>query len=233
MKIYENMEQGSEEWHKVRQGVLTASEMKLIITPTLKVAANKEKRTHVYEIAAQRITEYTEPKYFNSDMMRGHEDEIDAIEIYSENYAPVKTVGFITNDKYGFTLGFSPDGLVDEETAPADQDDGFIEVKSRMQKHQLATIIADEVPAEYMLQIQTGMLVTERKWCDFISYCGGMPMKTLRVYADIDMQSAILKAAEQFENEVAGAIRDFEAKLADDNERLIETERREEMEIVV
>ena len=51
-------------------------------------------------------------------------------------------------------------------------DDGLIECKSRRQKFQVETISADQVPAEYMLQIQTGFLVSGRKWLDFISYCG-------------------------------------------------------------
>jgi hypothetical protein len=28
-----------------------------------------------------------------------------------------------------------------------------------------------------MLQVQGQLLVTERKWCDLICYCGGLPMK--------------------------------------------------------
>ena len=34
--------QGSEEWHAARCGLLTASEMHLIVTPTLKAASNEK-----------------------------------------------------------------------------------------------------------------------------------------------------------------------------------------------
>ena len=68
--------QGSDEWLAARCGLLTASEMKLILTPTLKIAANDKTRAHVYEIAAQRITRYVEPTYIGDDMLRGQEDEI-------------------------------------------------------------------------------------------------------------------------------------------------------------
>ena len=143
--------QGSEEWHNARRGLLTASEMKLILTPTLKMAANDKSRAHLWELAAQRISGYVEPSYIGDEMLRGWEDEIRARDLYAKRYAPVEEVGFVTNDQWGFTLGYSPDGLVGE--------DGLIEIKSRRQKFQVQAIATGEVPDEYALQIQTGLLV--------------------------------------------------------------------------
>ena len=86
IKYNYDVEQGSDEWHYLRCGILTASEMNKIITPTLKIADNEKTRSHVYEIAAQRITKYVEPQYISDDMLRGKEDEIYALELYSEKY---------------------------------------------------------------------------------------------------------------------------------------------------
>lgn len=190
--VYHNdLIQGEEAWHLARLGTLTASEMHLIITPTLKVADNDKTRAHVYELLAQRVTGYVEPSYISDAMLRGWTDEIDARELYSEKYAPITEVGFVTNDKWGFKIGYSPDGLVG--------DDGLIECKSRMQKLQMRTIVDDEVPAENIIQIQTGLLVTGRKWCDYCSYSGGMPFYVKRVFADRMVQEAIILAAAAFE----------------------------------
>src|SRR3546814_13754919 len=109
-------------------------------------------------------------------MLRGMDDEIIARDEYTKHHAPVEQTGFITNDKWGFTIGYSPDGLVG--------DDGLIECKSRRQKYQVQTIIANvatdtAVPAS-LIQVQTGMLVAERKWFALISYCGGLPMAVIR-----------------------------------------------------
>jgi len=112
VKIYEDLLQGSDDWLQARCGLLTASEMKLIITPTLAVAKNDKVKAHLYELTAQRITQYVEPHYIGDDMIRGHEDEVEARIIYEANYGEVDDVGFITNDKWGFTLGYSPDGMV-------------------------------------------------------------------------------------------------------------------------
>jgi hypothetical protein len=109
IKYHTDVFQGSNEWLELRRGILTASEMKLIITPTLKIADNDKTRAHLYELAAQRISGYVEPHYVSDDMLRGQEDEIYAREAYAQHFAPIETVGFITNDKWGFTLGYSPD----------------------------------------------------------------------------------------------------------------------------
>lgn len=220
-KIHDDMVQGSAEWFAARCGLLTASEMKLIVTPTLKAASNTYERAHLYELLAQRITGHVEPSYLGNDMLRGHEDEIDAKILYNANYAPVTDAGFITNDSFGFTIGYSPDGMVG--------DDGLIEVKSRRQKFQVETIINNAVPDEHVIQVQTGLLVTGRKWCDFLSYSAGLPMAVIRVEPDFAVQVAILQAAKAFEDRLAEKFDAFAEALA--TRRFIATERRIEQEM--
>ena len=224
IKYHPDLIQGSDEWLAARCGLLTASEMKLILTPTLKIAANEKERAHLYELLAQRITRYVEPHYVNDDMLRGQEDEVEARLIYVRNYAPVDDMGFITNSKWGFTIGYSPDGLVGA--------DGLIECKSRRQKFQIETLIGGVMPDDYALQVQTGLLVSERKWLDFISYSGGLPMLTLRVYPDPKVQEAIVDAAIEFEDRLASKMDQYAEVLAS-GARLIPTERRVEQEIVL
>jgi len=216
--------QGSDEWHAARCGLLTASEVKLILTPTLKIAANDKTRAHVWELLAQRLTRYTEPSYIGDAMLRGWRDEILARDLYSQHYAPVTEAGFITNDQWGFTLGYSPDGLVG--------DDGLIECKSRAQKFQIQTIAENEVPGEFMLQLQTGLLVTGRAWVDFISYSGGLPMFVKRVLPDMEIQGAIIDAATAFELTLAERANDYEDSLMS-MPVVIETERHVEQEMMV
>jgi len=232
MRMHRDLVQGSDEWLAARCGILTASEMKLILTPgTLKQASNDKERAHLFELLAQRVTHYVEPHFVTDDMLRGHEDEIEAKRIYSENYAPVdSSVGFITNDKWGFTLGYSPDGMVGV--------DGLIECKSRRQKYQVQTLIENTltgtIPADFMLQIQTGLLVTDRDWMDFISYSVGLPMTTIRVFPDSRIQAAIIEAAGAFEDRLSKQLAAFrEASKAEAGRRVIPTERRIAQEMFV
>lgn len=227
IKTYPDLIQGSDEWHQIRCGMITASEVKLLLTPTLKQANNDKSRAHIWELAAQRITGYVEPSYISDDMLRGHDDEVTARDLYRKHIAPVEETGFVTNDSFGFMLGCSPDGLVG--------DDGMIECKSRRQKYQVKTIVEnwrdDTVPDEYALQVQTGLMVTERKWCDLVSFSGGLPMVPMRVYANEEMQAAIREACEVAEEKIEAAIRDFELAVA--AREYLATERRIEEEMVI
>jgi hypothetical protein len=226
--IHAEFYQGSEEWAAARCGMLTASEMKLILTPTtLKAAQNEKERGHLFELLAQRISKYVEPQYVSDDMLRGQEDETEALDLYDKHFAPIERVGFITNDKWGFTLGYSPDALVGK--------DGLVECKSRRQKFQVETFINNvaesTVPAEFLLQVQTGLLVSERSWLDFISYSGGLPLAVIRAYPDEKVQEAIVAAAGGFETRLAANFAKFEAAIA--AAPLIPTKRRILQEITL
>lgn len=238
--VHKDLLQGTDEWHDVRRGIVTASTVgNLIATrrltagdydcpdcgapandpcrsktkqgaviktfhPDRAETARKSKSPLVFETAsndlsrsltlllvAERITGWTEFTFTNFAMERGIEDEPKARAKYSEHYAPVTEVGFMTEDKWGFTLGYSPDGLVGEE--------GLIEIKSRSPKAQLATILADVPPAENMPQLQAGLMVSGRKWLDYVSYAGGMPLFVKRVYPEPRWFDAITNAVTAFE----------------------------------
>lgn len=224
LKIHPEMVQGSDEWYKARCGLLTASEMRHIITPAkLQYATNEKTRDHLDELAAQRVTKFVEPTFFSAHMERGQNDESYARGYYADNIAPVMQVGFVTNDKWGFTLGYSPDGLVDL--------DGLIECKSRLQKFQFRLILGGKIPSEHILQMQAGMLIAERAWCDYVSFCGGMHMKVIRVHADEVMQKALIDAAASFHEDLNAAIKEYELRIVDPDARLIPTERHSDMEI--
>lgn len=217
--------QGTDEWLALRRGILCASEIKHILTvKTLKQASNDKEKTHLFELLSQRITDYVEPHYISDDMLRGRDDEIEARHQYGLHYAPVKEIGFITNDRWGFTIGYSPDGLIG--------DDGLIECKSRRAKYQVQTIAEDAVPEEYILQLQTGLLVSERKFIDFVSYSAGLPMFVKRVYPDQVIQDAIVDAASAFERRIEERARQYHATLSA-MPVLIPTERRVEQEMYV
>lgn len=222
VRYHADLIQGSEEWLQQRCGLLTASEMRHILTPTLKQAQNDKSRAHEWELLFQRITGFVEPHYVSDDMLRGHDDEKEARDLYAKHRAPVTEVGFITNDQWGFAIGYSPDGLVG--------DDGLIECKSRRGKYQVQTIAEDRVPEEYVLQLQTGLLVTGRAWIDFVSYSAGLPMFVKRVEPDPLIQGAIVAAATAFEARLIEKEREYRATLTT-MPVVIETERRQEMEM--
>lgn len=200
--------QGSDEWLEARRGIVTASTVgRLITAKTIKPASNDHSRALTAQLVAERITGWSEEPYVSHDMLRGSLDEPVARALYAEHYGvTVDQVGLMVRDDWGFKIGYSPDGLVG--------DDGLIEIKSRRPKQHLATILADEVPAENMAQIQCGLLVADRQWCDYISYCGGMPMWVKRVEPDPRWHEAILTAVKQFEEAASEMVARYEAAVA-------------------
>ena len=218
IKTYTDLEQGSDLWLEARCGLLTASVIGKLLTPTLRVADNETSRGVINTLAAERLTGHVEYVHPNFDMQRGTDDEPVARAVYAEHYAPVDEVGFITLKTDAFTLGFSPDGLVGDE--------GLIEIKSRKPAGQIATVFAGRPPGYNVAQLQTGLYVTGRKWLDYVSYSAGLPLFVCRVYPDANWFAAIDAAATQFEEDVTTIVANFQRLTAD----MPPTERRLELD---
>lgn len=155
-------------------------------------AGNDESRNLTATLAAERVSGFVDPTWMSQDMYRGVFDEPFAVDAYAQHFATtVETVGFMVRDFGGFEIGCSPDGLVGE--------DGMIEVKSRRQRTHLQAVVSDSVPLENMAQLQAALLVSGRKWIDYLSYCGGMELYPKRVYPDSRWQTVILDAVRLFE----------------------------------
>ena len=155
----------------------------------------------IMTLAAERITGHVEPIQTSRAMERGTLDEPYARDAYSTHYAKVNELGFMVREFDGFRIGYSPDGLVG--------DNALIEIKSRNQKTQLKTVLADEVPGENMAQLQTGLLVSGRAWIDYVSYSGGMKLWTKRVDPDPNWGYAIMQAADQAETIISNMVSDY------------------------
>lgn len=159
--------------------------------PVIETADNETSRALALTLVAERLSGLTEDTPMTSDMWRGVEVEPYARDKYAEHHKPVVEVGFMIRDDWGFQIGYSPDGLVG--------DDGLIEVKAPRAKTHVQQVIEGRVPTHYMAQIQTGLLVSGRAWCDYIPLSGGLPMWTKRIYPDLTWHTAIVSAVRAFE----------------------------------
>lgn len=219
---YYDCEQRSDEWNKLRLGMVTASAVGRLLTPTLKIASNDDSRGLLGTIVAERITGQAEPSFINDDMLRGILHEPFARDRYAEhNKVTVREIGFVVRDDLGFEFGASPDGLVGSA--------GGIEVKCPRAKTHIRTIVADQVPPQYLAQVQASLLVTGRDWWDFISFCAGLPMWTKRVYPDPAWQEAIVEAVTSFEAAAAEMV----GKYREGSKDLPATEAIPDLEVVI
>ena len=178
MQIY-NCEQGSFEWHELRSGRFTA-------TDAVELHTNKKGlETLALEKATYRITRVP-PEFFETPAMaRGKELEPQARAAYKQvTGQEVQEVGFCVKDDY---VGCSPDGLVG--------DSGLIEIKCKTGPHHLFAVINNWVDPKHFAQMQFQMLVTGRKWCDYVLYNPDFfePIYIQTVKADAKYQAELIE----------------------------------------
>ena len=175
--------------------------------PVLTVADNDTARGLIATLAAERITGHVESGPMTSDMLRGIDSEPFARDAYAEHHGVVvEEVGFMVRDFGHYSIGASPDGLVG--------DTGGIEIKAPRAKGHIGTVLAGEVPAQYVAQVQTLLLVSGRGWWDFVSFNGGMHLYTTRVHPDPAWFEAIKAAAAEAERAIADITTRYEAAVA-------------------
>jgi hypothetical protein len=132
-------------------------------------------------------------------MLRGIEMESEARGLYSLlSGQEVVQVGLcLSEGKAGY--GASPDGLIGE--------DGGVEIKCPLVSTHVSYLLANKLPSDYFQQVQGGLLVTGRKWWDFVSYYPGLRPLLIRVEPDKAFQKALKVELELFVNELDDIVR--------------------------
>jgi len=160
--IFVNCEQGTPEWFAARAGVITASKFADAVSTLKGGAPSQVSKDYAYKVAIERIYgETTEDTYVTWEMRRGTELEPlarIAYEARTGNLAEESGI-VLTDDRI---FGYSTDGFVD--------DDGLIEIKCPNSARKLVEMWETGDISEYEHQIQGGLWITGRKWCDFIMY---------------------------------------------------------------
>tara|TARA_R110000822_G_scaffold303522_3_gene428245 strand:- start:426 stop:1052 length:627 start_codon:yes stop_codon:yes gene_type:complete len=161
MNIIESCEQGSTEWLSLRLGKITASRVKDVLTKGRGTSPSKTAESYMMELIAEILTGNSKPFFENDAMRWGTETEPQARAMYAVNndFVDVKEVAFVEHNEQ---VGISPDGLVG--------DDGLLEIKCPNTTTQLKRALSDDYSADYKAQIQMQLWVTEREWCDFLSF---------------------------------------------------------------
>jgi len=162
--------QGSDEWLQARCGVITASNFATAI------GSGKTMQSYMYKLAAERITGEVAEMYKNDAMQRGNDLEPVACKEYEfeHNTTVQETSLWLLDDD----IGASPDRLIG--------DDGLLEIKCPLAHTHVGYLDKLKLPSIYKAQVQGQMWVTDRQWCDFVSYHPDMKSMTIRVLRDDD-----------------------------------------------
>ena len=196
--VYGGIEQGSEEWLKIRLGKVTASGVADVLAKT-KTGVSASRGNYLIKLAIQRVTGVVEESYTNDAMQWGIDNEAQArvaYEVVSGNF--VDQIAFVDHPMISW-FGASPDGLVN--------DDGLVEIKCPNSATHWSYIKDDGPPGKYYIQMQAQMACTGRSWCDFVSFDPRMPERSRlfikRVMREDDYIAEMEAEIKKFLDEVA------------------------------
>lgn len=192
-----DIEQGSEEWLSTRAGIVTASEAGcLLVKGKHATGLGDGAITYAYTIAAEKITGKPKRSFNNAAMQLGKELEPVARDLYKEiSENPVDECGIMLR----LNAGYSPDGII--------RHNGLIEIKTREPHLQAELLYTLSIPTNYFNQIQFGLLISQREWCDLVVYCPGMPLFINRIEPDEKIQIAYKDKLVVFQEFVEGIIK--------------------------
>jgi hypothetical protein len=188
--------QGSPDWFEVRRGLPTASQFQRIL------AAGKGRQSYLWQLASERMTGEVTEGYSNADMERGNRMEPFIRRQYEMHRGvEVRKIGFIRNGK----AGASTDGLVDSGFG------GIVEFKS-MEPHLLGPILDRPVcPNQFVAQVQGGLMVSERAYCDLMIYWHQQfPHVLIRVERDEEKIKELRNAVDVFDLELRRLVKRLE-----------------------
>lgn len=192
-----NYPQGSDDWLRARCGVITASRFgdarkKLTRASGEKKAGDPhgDAERYAWTVAVETIARQPlDDTFVNYAMRRGRDLEPIARQQYElRTDSLVEEASLVLTDDSRF--GYSTDGLVN--------DDGLVEIKCPLSAEKLGNVWANPGAAhlEYLDQIDGGLWITGRKWCDLVIYCDwlkpvGKDLFVTRIFRNEDRIEAL------------------------------------------
>lgn len=195
------IEQGSPEWHALRCGKATASQIANIVRKT-KTGFSATRDRYMGELVAERLTLVPTPRFKSAEMEWGTENEGAARNAYAFFAdSNVALCPFVDHPRIAQS-GASPDGLVG--------DVGLVEIKCPTTHVHIATLLGGPINPDYAIQMQWQMACTGRAWCDFVSFDPRMPtdmqLHVARVVRDDVLIATLETEVEKFLAEVDATV---------------------------
>lgn len=198
--VIEGVLQGTPEWHQMRCGMPTASCFADILAKGRGGGESASRRKYLLTLVGERLTGEVAESYSNAHMERGKVMEAEARDLYAfRTGADLRQVTFIRNEQV--RAGASPDSLIG--------DDGLLEIKTRLPALQLEVLMSGGLPSEHKAQVQGQLLVTGRRWVDYVSYWPKLPLHIVRVERDEEYINQLWAQIAVFNSEIAELVDRF------------------------
>lgn len=197
------VEQGSNAWHAMRLGKVTASRI-ADLTARTKTGWGASRANYAAQLVAERLTQTPTETFTNAAMQWGKDYEAEARNAYAfYSDCAVTEIGFVSHPAIAMA-GASPDGHVG--------DDGSLELKCPNTATHIETLLGGSVPGKYIGQMQWQMACSGRQWCDFASYDPRLP-ETMRLFVRrVKRDQAMIS---ELENQVRDFLKEVEATVTE------------------
>lgn len=179
-------EQRTPEWFEARLGRPTASRFGDIMAKT-RSGYSASRKNYRAELVIQRLTQQIPENYQSSAMEWGVENEpVARLQYELESGNTVEDTSLWLHDD--IEAGASPDGLIGS--------DGCLEIKCPNTATHLETLRTGKIPRQYFAQVQGQMWVTDRKWCDFVSFDPRLPANAQLFITRVERDETYIKDLE-------------------------------------
>lgn len=173
------MQQGSPEWLAIKAGKISGSRFGDVLALHKRTGKpNKPRLDLISDLRRELETGVLTSIEPNEYMAHGTRCEPIACALYAFTHdVDVEHAAWIPHPSIEY-VGFSPDGLLG--------DDGMVEIKCPfVETRHTRTVDSGRCPDDYIAQVQGGMWVTGRAWCDFASFWEPThDLCVVRVYRD-------------------------------------------------
>lgn len=197
--IWHEGEQGTEDWHELRRGHITASNSDLLMVNEVrgkKVVESAKSgtlgdglKTYLHEKVKELLLTDIEETYISDSMQWGIDNEYLARKEYEKrNLVEVQEYCFIEVEEE--LVGISPDGIIKDH--PFIKNRG-LEIKNFKTINHLEIIRTNEVPKKAFFQCQFSMMVTGFEEWDFVSFDRRLPENLQYFQATIERDEKIIE----------------------------------------
>ena len=181
-------EQRTPEWYQGRIGKATASKYHDIMARTRGGSYTAGRKNYMAELVTERLTGEKVEIFPTNAMQWGIDNEPLARLAYSlETGNDAEDTGFWMHEI--IPTGASPDGLIN--------DDGVLEIKCPNTATHIETLMSKRLPYQYKAQVQGQMWITERSWCDFVSFDPRLPDNAQIIVIRVERDDEYINELEQ------------------------------------
>jgi putative phage-type endonuclease len=201
------IKQGTEEWHQIRLGKVTASRVADVMSK-VKTGESAGRKNYKMDLVVERLTNSPTSSFSSPAMQWGTETEPLARMAYEAKFGLfVDQVAFCNHPTIK-NFGCSPDGVIG---------DGLIEIKCPNTTTHIEYLMGGIPPAKYVPQMQTQMACTGARWCDFVSFDPRLPSELQLIVIRLNRDDAYIQEIEvevkQFLDEVEQIYSQLKARM--------------------